>query len=143
MVIEDQISKDIFIFLPSKLNSSSKKPKPTQVYKPAIIEKSNDAPPIEILPAAKEIKKELRVIKANEISTMWSLATNIKTDMSDASIYQIMWSIYLGNKDAFIDGNINLVRNDKDLIIPSYSSISETSHTEAKASILAMNDSYS
>ena len=56
------------------------------------------------------------------------LASNIKTDMSDASIYQIMWSIYLGNKDAFIDGNINLVRNDKDLIIPSYSSISETSH---------------
>lgn len=143
LVIEDQISKDIFIFLPSKLNSSSKKPKPTQVYKPAIIEKSNDVPPMEILPAAKEIKKELRVIKANEISTMWSLATNIKTDMSDASIYQIMWSIYLGNKDAFIDGNINLVRNDKDLIIPSYSSISETSHTEAKASILAMNESYS
>jgi hypothetical protein len=32
LVIEDQISKDIFIFLPSKLNSSSKKPKPTQVY---------------------------------------------------------------------------------------------------------------
>jgi FimV-like protein len=54
-----------------------------------------------------------------------------------------MWSIYLGNKDAFIDGNINLVRNDKDLIIPSYSSISETSHTKAKASILAMNESYS
>jgi FimV-like protein len=142
LVIEDQISKDIFIFLPSKLNSSSKKPKPTQVYKPAIIEKSNDVP-IEILPAAKEIKKELRVIKASEISTMWSLATNIKADMSDASIYQIMWSIYLGNKDAFIDGNINLVRNDKDLIVPSYSSISETSHTEAKASILAMNESYS
>ena len=142
LVIEDQISKDIFIFLPSKLDSSSKKPKPTQAYKPAIIEQSNDVP-MEILPAAKEIKKELRVIKAKEISTMWSLATNIKTDMSDASIYQIMWSIYLGNKDAFIDGNINLVRNDKDLIIPSYSSISETSHTEAKASILAMNESYS
>ena len=142
LVIEDKISKDIFIFLPSKLNSSSKKPKPTQVYKPAIIEKSNDVP-MEILPAAKEIKKELRVIKANEISTMWSLASNIKTDMSDASIYQIMWSIYLGNKDAFIDGNINLVRNDKDLIIPSYSSISEASHTEAKASIFAMNESYS
>ena len=98
---------------------------------------------MEILPAVKETKKELRVIKANEITTMWSLASNIKTDMSGASIYQIMWSIYLGNKDAFIDGNINLVRNDKDLIIPSYSSISETSHTEAKASILAMNESYS
>ena len=27
---------------------------------------------MEILPAAKEIKKELRVIKANEITTMWS-----------------------------------------------------------------------
>ena len=67
---------------------------------------------------------------------MWSLASNIKTDMSDTSIYQIMWSIYLGNKDAFIDGNINLVRNDKDLIIPSYSSISETSHTRQKLQFL-------
>ena len=28
LVIEDQISKDIFIFLPSKLKSSSEKPKP-------------------------------------------------------------------------------------------------------------------
>ena len=94
LVIEDQISKDIFIFLPSKLKSSSKKPKPSQVYKPAIIEnieKSNDVPPMEILPAVKETKKELRVIKANEIRTMWSLATNIKTVMFDASIYQIMW----------------------------------------------------
>ncbi len=143
LVIENQISKDIFIFLPSKLNSALKSPKSNQVYKPAIIEKSNDLPPMEIIPAAKEIKKDIRVIKANEISTMWSLASNIKTEMSDASIYQIMWSIYLGNKDAFIDENINLVRSDMDLIIPSYSSIFETSHTEAKASILAMNESYS
>ena len=74
---------------------------------------------------------------------MWSMASNIKQETTNTSIYQIMWSIYLGNKDAFIDGNINLVRNDKDLIIPSFSSMSSISDSEARSSILAMNESYS
>ena len=58
---------------------------------------------------------------------MWSIASNIQKESSDISIYQIMWSIYLGNKDAFIDGNINLVRNDRDLMIPSFAVMSGTS----------------
>ena len=74
---------------------------------------------------------------------MWSMASNIKQETTNTSIYQIMWSIYLGNKDAFIDGNINLIRNDKDLIIPSFSSMSSIADTEARSSILAMNESYS
>ena len=74
---------------------------------------------------------------------MWSIASNIQKESSDISIYQIMWSIYLGNKDAFIDGNINLVRNDRDLMIPSFAVMSGTSDSEARASILAMNESYS
>ena len=71
------------------------------------------------------------------------MASNIKKERTDTSIYQIMWSIYLGNKDAFIDGNINLVRKDKDLIIPSYATMKTTSQSDAKESILAMNASFS
>ena len=88
-------------------------------------------------------KEKSNLIKADDITTMWSIASNIKKETTDTSIYQIMWSIYLGNKDAFIDGNINLVRKDKDLIIPSYVTMKMTSQNEAKESILAMNTSFS
>ena len=88
-------------------------------------------------------KEQSNLIKADDITTMWSMASNIKKETTDTSIYQIMWSIYLGNKDAFIDGNINLVRKDKDLIIPSYVTMKMTSQNEAKESILAMNASFS
>ena len=88
-------------------------------------------------------KEQSNLIKADDITTMWSIASNIKKETTDTSIYQIMWSIYLGNKDAFIDGNINLVRKDKDLIIPSYVTMKMTSQNEAKESILAMNTSFS
>ena len=88
-------------------------------------------------------KEQSNLIKADDITTMWSIASNIKKETTDTSIYQIMWSIYLGNKDAFIDGNINLVRKDKDLIIPSYMTMKMTSQNEAKESILAMNTTFS
>ena len=88
-------------------------------------------------------KEQSNLIKADDITTMWSIASNIKKETTNTSIYQIMWSIYLGNKDAFIDGNINLVRKDKDLIIPSYVTMKMTSQNEAKESILAMNASFS
>lgn len=138
LVIKNELAKDIFIFLPSKINISPKKKPQQKVYKPI---------PIEILEPKKTIdqsvQEQQRIIKASDISTMWSIASNIKQETTNTSIYQIMWSIYLGNKDAFIDGNINLVRNDKDLIIPSFSSMSSTSDSEARSSILAMNESYS
>ena len=54
-----------------------------------------------------------------------------------------MWSIYLGNKDAFIDGNINLVRKDKNLVVPSYLSMQNTPDNEARSSIIAMNKTFS
>jgi FimV-like protein len=71
------------------------------------------------------------------------MASSIKKETSDTSIYQIMWSIYLGNKNAFIDGNINLVRKDMDLVIPSFATMKMTSQADAKESILAMNSSFS
>ena len=144
LVIKNELAKDIFIFLPSKINISPKKKPQQKIYKPIPDEIEI---PIEILEPKKtidqSIQEQQRIIKASDISTMWSMASNIKQDTTNTSIYQIMWSIYLGNKDAFIDGNINLVRNDKDLIIPSFSSMSSISDSEARSSILAMNESYS
>lgn len=144
LVIKNELAKDIFIFLPSKINISPKKKPQQKIYKPI---PDDIEIPIEILEPKKTIdqsvQEQQRIIKASDISTMWSMASNIKQDTTNTSIYQIMWSIYLGNKDAFIDGNINLVRNDKDLIIPSFSSMSSISDSEARSSILAMNESYS
>lgn len=150
LVIKNELAKDIFIFLPSKINSSLQKNVPTKPLKQNIenTRKSNEET-ITIQPTISEnivdekIDETAKVVKASEITTMWSIASNIQKESSDISIYQIMWSIYLGNKDAFIDGNINLVRNDRDLMIPSFAVMSGTSDSEARASILAMNESYS
>ena len=150
LVIKNELAKDIFIFLPSKINSSLHKNVPSKPLKQNIenTRKSNEET-ITIQPTISEnivdekIDETAKVVKASEITTMWSIASNIQKESSDISIYQIMWSIYLGNKDAFIDGNINLVRNDRDLIIPSFAVMSGTSDSEARASILAMNESYS
>ena len=59
----------------------------------------------------------------------------------DADIYQVMWAIFLANEAAFIDGNINLVRADIDLVIPADSVLSNISSSFAKDSIQAMNSS--
>jgi FimV-like protein len=150
LVIKNELAKDIFIFLPSKINSSLQKNVPSKPLKQNIenTRKSNEET-ITIQPTIFEnivdekIDETAKVVKASEITTMWSIASNIQKESSDISIYQIMWSIYLGNKDAFIDGNINLVRNDRDLMIPSFAIMSGTSDSEARASILAMNESYS
>ena len=150
LVIKNELAKDIFIFLPSKINSSLQKNVPSKPLKQNIenTRKSNEET-ITIQPTISEnivdekIDETAKVVKASEITTMWSIASNIQKESSDISIYQIMWSIYLGNKDAFIDGNINLVRNDRDLMIPSFAVMSGTSDIEARASILAMNESYS
>jgi len=143
LVIKNELAKDIFIFLPSKINTSPKIESQRTVYKPAPVETNIRTPEPAQQEIIENVLEQQKVIKASDISTMWSMASSIKQETTNTSIYQIMWSIYLGNKDAFIDGNINLVRNDKDLIIPSFSSMANVSDSEARSSILAMNDSYS
>ena len=140
LVIKDEIAKDIFIFLPSKIKNAPKKPQPTKIYQPVRLPiKDKFEEVIEMSPP----KETPNLIKADDITTMWSMASSIKKETSDTSIYQIMWSIYLGNKNAFIDGNINLVRKDMDLVIPSFATMKMTSQADAKESILAMNSSFS
>ena len=146
LILKDSLAKDIFIFLPSKINNTIAQNEQARAYKPQpqkIKTQIKEQNPEQEKAKPKNIAKKNKVIKASEISTIWSIASNIQKEETNASIYQIMWSIYLGNKDAFIDENINLVRKDKDLIIPSSSKIASTSDSEARSSILAMNKSYS
>ena len=91
--------------------------------------------------AEPEIQKN-NIYKASDITTVWSMAEKIKGQNEDISIYQVMWSIYLGNRKAFIDDNINLIRADLDILIPTLADIEDTSFQIAKESILDMNKSY-
>ena len=91
--------------------------------------------------AEPEIQKN-DIYKASDITTVWSMAEKIKGQNEDISIYQVMWSIYLGNRKAFIDDNINLIRADLDILIPTLDDIENTSFQIAKESILDMNKSY-
>ena len=86
---------------------------------------------------AEETYSEL-VILADEITTVWSMAKSLNYD--DLSIYQVMWSIFENNRDAFIDDNINLIRNDMDILVPELQSIREIDKSYAKFSIREMID---
>ena len=50
-----------------------------------------------------------------------------------------MWAFYLENPNAFIDENINLVRNDVDLVIPSSELVQSTSGADAKSAVNFMS----
>ena len=137
--IKNEFTKDVFIFLPSKLRN----------YNSKSINIDNKQIPrrtAEEIIQTKEIIEETsteQIIKGSEITTVWSMAEKIKGNNSDISIYQIMWSIYLGNKDAFINENINLIRKDIDIYVPEISEIENISYEFAKESILDMNTLFS
>ena len=151
--VKDNIAKDIFIFLPSKARFE----KPLSINNilkesinsisssnnEEIISKSEDQEIKEEVLLDESVQQEEKVISAGEIKTMWSLATDIAKNNGDLSIYQIMWSIYLGNPNAFLDENINLVRSDVDIVIPSYQTMQANSRVEAKNAIVKMNQAFS
>ena len=148
--IKDEYIKDIFIFLPSKIRNIYQIESPN-IYKqkPLIsnqqeLVQTNSATLIEIEEPFIDIQEEEQtIIKGSEITTIWSIAEKIKGKNDDVSIYQIMWSLYLGNKDAFINENINLVRKDIDILVPKMTDIKDVSYQIAKDSISAMNESFS
>ncbi len=148
--IKDEYIKDIFIFLPSKIRNIYQIESPnTYKQKPLIsnqqeLVQTNSATLIEIEEPFIDIQEEEQtIIKGSEITTIWSMAKEIKGKNDDVSIYQIMWSLYLGNKDAFIYENINLVRKDIDILVPKMTDIKDVSYQIAKDSISAMNESFS
>ena len=148
--INDEYIKDIFIFLPSKIrniyqteSSNLYKQNPVISNQQELVQ-TNSTTLIEIEEPFIDIKEEEQtIIKASEITTIWSMAKEIKGSNDDISIYQIMWSLYLGNKDAFINENINLVRQDIDISVPKMTDIKDVSYQIAKDSIIAMNESFS
>ena len=116
--------KDFFIFLSDDSYTSILQNETVEVSGPQIIEEENPS-------------SEL-VVLAEEITTVWSMAESL--DYNDLSIYQVMWSIFENNRGAFIDDNINLIRNDMDILIPELQSIKEIDKSYAKFSIREMID---
>jgi len=116
--------KDFFIFLSDDSYTSILQNETAEDSSPQITE-------------AEETYSEL-VILADEITTVWSMAESLNYD--DLSIYQVMWSIFENNRGAFIDDNINLIRNDMDILIPELQSIREIDKSYAKFSIREMID---
>ena len=167
ILIKENFAKDIFIYLPSKVRSTYNNPEP---YKPervssettfslsknqnAVSKKFEEVDPdilIEdveeniALSKTEQIEPEIQqndIFKSSEITTVWSMAEKIKGQNENISIYQVMWSIYLGNRKAFLNDNINLIRADLDISIPSLNDIESISFQIAKESILDMNESY-
>ena len=167
ILIKENFAKDIFIYLPSKVRSTFNNPEP---YKPervssettfslsknqnAVSKKLEQVEPdifIEdkeeniVLNKTEQIQSEIQqddIFKSSEITTVWSMAEKIKGQNENISIYQVMWSIYLGNRKAFLNDNINLIRADLDISIPSLNDMESISLQIAKESILDMNESY-
>ena len=77
-------------------------------------------------------------IPSSEVETIWSVSKSVSQNY-DASIYQIMWGFYLENPSAFIDEDINRVRGDIDLALPSQELVASTSEFTAKESIAFMD----
>ena len=156
----ESFKKDIFIFLPSdarriisqrKQQTSFTLPAKKIVGEPEIFEpKDNNEPvlmaediDIEEMDLDLDNQTEFTPITkstvyAEEIDTIWSVSKSLASSY-DASIYQIMWALFMSNPDAFIDGNIHKVRSDLDLNIPSANEIESVDSESAKESINFMD----
>lgn len=160
--IKQELKKDIFIFLPqndivprAKSKVSFKLPAKKIYGEPQrydlakiLSEETNyeDSEPNEskafslAKPANNNIDeaKDPKSIPSDEVETIWSVSKSVSQNY-DASIYQIMWGFYLENPNAFIDEDINRVRGDIDLFLPSQELVASTSAISANESIAFMN----
>ena len=162
ILIKENFAKDIFIYLPSKVRNTFNNSKPNQSERISsettfslaksrnvVSNKVEQVEKVEQVQKVDQVQKvepeiqEIEIIKGSEITTVWSMAEKIKSQNQDISIYQIMWSIYLGNSKAFIDDNINLIRKDIDISIPTQSEMRQVSLEFAKESFIEMNESFS
>ena len=140
--IKEELKKDIFIFLPQNDLTSSKQSEVSfklpakkiygeperydiarilsedQNYDDSDAEENNTFSLAKPITSQKEEINESLSIPSDEVETIWSVSTSVSKNY-DASIYQIMWGFYLENPNAFIDEDINLVRGDVDLNLPS------------------------
>ena len=160
--IKKELKKDIFIFLPQndiapkvKSQVSFKLPakkiygEPQRYDLAKILSEETDYQDSEIddsnsfslaKPSSEDIEKieEPQSIPSTKVDTIWSVSQSV-SQTYDASIYQIMWGFYLENPNAFIDEDINRVRGDVDLTLPSQELVASTSELSAKESIAFMD----
>jgi FimV-like protein len=160
--IKNELKKDIFIFLPqndlvpkAKSQVSFKLPSKKIYSEPQrydlekiLSEESNyeESDPSEsnafsLAKPANDITEQAedpKSIPSDEVETIWSVSKSVSENY-DASIYQIMWGFYLENPNAFIDEDINRVRGDIDLALPSEELVASTSAISAKESIAFMD----
>ena len=61
-------------------------------------------------------ESEPLVISGAEIDTLWSTATEIADELG-VDRYEVMYVVYEGNKDSFVDNDINQYRQDADYFI--------------------------
>ena len=61
-------------------------------------------------------ESEPLVISGAEIDTLWSTATEIADELG-VDRYEVMYVVYEGNKDSFVDNDINQYRQDKDYFV--------------------------
>ena len=156
----ESFKKDIFIFLPSdarriisqrKQQTSFTLPAKKIVGEPEIFEPKDNNEPVLMAEDIDIEEKDLDLddqteftpitkstVYAEEIDTIWSVSKSLASSY-DASIYQIMWALFMSNPDAFIDGNIHKVRSDLDLNIPSANEIESVDSESAKESINFMD----
>ena len=160
--IKRELKKDIFIFLPqnnvvpkAKSQVSFKLPakkiygEPQRYdlekilseeidYQDSAVDNSNVFSLAKPSDENSDDAEALKSIPSSEVETIWSVSKSVSQDY-DASIYQIMWGFYLENPDAFIDEDINRVRGDIDLALPSQELVASTSEVNAKESIAFMD----
>ena len=85
---------------------------------------NNDSDAEDILYAATEYPAELIIIEesepliisGSEMDTLWSTATEMAKELG-VDRYEIMYVMYEGNKDFFVDSDINQPREDKDYFV--------------------------
>lgn len=78
-------------------------------------------------------------VGANE--TLWSIASRVKPD-SSVSVQQTMLAIQRMNPEAFINGNINLLRRGQVLRIPDKDEIQQLSNRDAIQQVATQNRSW-
>ena len=61
-------------------------------------------------------ESEPLVISGAEMDTLWSTASEIADELG-LDRYEVMYVVYKGNKDSFVDNNINQPRQDKDYFV--------------------------
>jgi len=74
---------------------------------------------------------QAQTIRNYQGNTVWSIAESMTEEM-DATIYQVMYGVYLANVDAFIGSNLTSIRADKDFNKPDKVMIQMTDPVSAQ-----------